>query len=122
MAQYDPPVLGYAAPSPARGFACAPKWVIMVIAVLVPGLASALIRGLRGILTMAVLWATVIVGFIFFGPIWGAFLFPNSSLEEAGLYPFLLTWFAVELTSAGLALRDRRRVLEPSGHLRSVNS
>jgi hypothetical protein len=112
MAQYDPPILGYAAPAPATGFVCAPKWAIMLVAVLVPGLASALIRGLAGVLTMGVLWAAVVLAFIFFGPIWGEFLFRNSSLKEAGLYPFLGTCIVVELTSAGMALRDRRRVLD----------
>jgi hypothetical protein len=65
MAQYEPPILGYAAPAPYRGFACAPKWAIVLIAVLVPGLASALIRGLAGILTMALLWSSVVVAFVF---------------------------------------------------------
>jgi hypothetical protein len=112
MAQYEPPILGYAARAPAAGFASAPKWAIMLVAIVLPGLASVLIRGLVGVLTMVVLWATVITAFVFFGPIWGEVLFRNSPLREAGLYPFLGTCVALDLTSVVLALRDRRRVLD----------
>jgi hypothetical protein len=110
--QHEPPVLGYAGPVPAPGFESAPRWAIIVVALALPGLSSALIRGMAGLLTMIALWATAIAAFIFFGPVWGEVLFRKPPLKDAGLYPFLFTCLMVELGSVALALRDRRKALD----------
>ena len=107
-----PPILGYATPPHSAGrLAVAPKWVVILVAVLVPGLASCLIRGRDGLVTLLLLLITIPLAFFFFGPIWGEVLFRNTRWSEAGLYPFLLTCVAVSLASAAVALRDRRRAL-----------
>jgi hypothetical protein len=109
MNDEGPITLGYATPTPAKGFARTPLPVIVLLAVLVPGLSSSLIRGTAW---RCVCLATIVpVAFFFFGPFWGEVLFPSSSWSELGVFPFVLTCVAVDIFSIVLALVDRRRAL-----------
>jgi hypothetical protein len=105
-----PITLVYETPHPAtHGFARMPLPAILLVAVLVPGLSSSLIRGT--VWRCVCLAPAIPVAFIFFGPVWGEVLFPSSSWSEFGLYPFVLTCLVVEIVSVLLALGDRKRML-----------
>lgn len=83
--------------------------MIILLAVLVPGLSSSLIRGTPW--RCVCLTTIVSASFLFFGPFWGEVLFPSSSWSELGVFPFVLTCVAVEVVSIVLAVGDRRRAL-----------
>ena len=78
MTQGGPPILGYETPDRPSGFAGAPVWRAVLIAVIVPGLASVLICGRRRALRMIGLCSAVAAAFVFFGPIWGEILFART--------------------------------------------
>ena len=99
-------------PPPANAFArSTPLPVILLLAILVPGLSSSLIR--RKPWWCLCLAPIIPAAFAFFGPFWGEVLFRSSPKEwrEFGLYPFLLTCGIVQATSIVLALNDRSRAL-----------
>jgi hypothetical protein len=104
-----PITLAYATPQPGNGFARTPLPVILLLAILVPGLSSSLLRGTAW--RCLCLAPVIPLAFLFFGPFWGEVLFPASSWSELGLYPFALTCLVVEIASVLLALRDRKRML-----------
>jgi len=109
---HQQPILGYETPTGPAGFVRAPIWAIVLVALIVPGLASALMRGTAAaIIKMILLLAVVPLAFLFFGPYWSIVLFPNSRLSETGLYPFLVTCAAVPLLSVVLAVLDRNRMM-----------
>jgi hypothetical protein len=75
-----------------------------------PGISSSLIR--RSAWPCLILTLSIPAAFGFFGPLWGEILFKGTIYKEAGLYPFVLTCAAVEVISALLAIKDRRRALD----------
>lgn len=110
MTDHGPPIiLGYATPGPTNRFARLPETVIVILAIIVPGLSSSLIRGTAWRCLVLVL--TILAAFLFFGPFWGEVLFRHTAGSERGLYPFILICVGVEYISVVLAIRDRRRVL-----------
>ena len=110
MTPNNAPILDYAPETNAGGFASLPRWIILLIAIMVPGLPSVLIRGRRGFVILLELWAVVVLAFFFFGPLWGDVIFAHTKLQEAGLWPFLATCVAVAMMSAVIASRDVDRV------------
>ena len=104
----EPTILNYATPEPAT-FARNSRFVIVLLALIVPGLSSSLIR--RSPKPCFVRCSTVLVAFFFFGPLWGEVLFPKRPMSEWGLCPFLLVCLTVPLTSILLALDDRTKAL-----------
>jgi hypothetical protein len=109
MKEDEPIILNYATPKPSDGFAGMPEIVIVLLAIIVPGLSSSLIRGSpwRCILLIA----AVPMAFVFFGPFWDEVLFRSTRLRNFGLYPFLVTCAAVEIISVVLALSDRKKTM-----------
>jgi hypothetical protein len=102
--------LDYATPQPANTFARSPLAAIVLLAILLPGLSSSLIR--RTPWHCLCLAPIIPVAFLFFGPFWGEVLFRASpAWREFGLYPFVLTCVAIEAVSIILALQDRKRAL-----------
>ena len=109
MNENDPVILGYATPKGANGFARLPQSVIILVAMLVPGLSSSLIRGSAW--RCVILVTTVLAAFLVFGPLWGEVLFPSPPLTNLGLYPFVVTCGVVEIVSVVQAMRDRAKAL-----------
>jgi hypothetical protein len=99
-------ILNYAMPKPANRFARMPAIGIILLAILVPGLSSSLVRG--SVWKCATLCGVVAAAFLIFGPLWGEVLFPGR-LSELGLYPFLLTVGVVETISIVMAISDRTK-------------
>lgn len=84
--------------------------LIFIIGLAVPGLPSMLIRRDRvGLARMLVLAVSVPIGFIFFGPVWGEWLFANTQIREWGLYPFLILCVCVPILSVLFGVRDLSR-------------
>jgi hypothetical protein len=108
-----PITLAYETPPPdANAFArTTPLPAVLLLAILVPGLSSSLIR--RKVWWCLCLAPVIPLAFLFFGPVWGEVLFRSSSTQwrEFGVYPFLLTCVIVEITSLLLALAHRHRAL-----------
>lgn len=105
-----PPTLDYATPSrPVSGFARSPVWLVVLVAMIVPGLSSFLIR--RRVGRFLCHLAAMPLAFLLFGPIWGEVLFPSPNLSELGLFPFIATCTATYGASVYLALKDRREAL-----------
>ncbi len=81
----------------------------MVIAMLVPGLASRMLRGRRnaGPGPLLLLLATP-CAFVVFGPLWGEVLFANGGEQTRnfGLVPFVMVWALLVVASVVLASRD----------------
>jgi hypothetical protein len=109
MSDDEPIILSYATPKPVSGFAGMPEIVIVLLAVLVPGLSSSLIR--RSAWPCLFLVASVPLAFGVFGPLWGEVFFRSPALKDAGLYPFLFTCALVAVISAVMAISDRKRAL-----------
>ena len=110
----EPTILNYATPGPTT-FARNSRFVIMLLALLVPGLSSSLIR--RSPKPCLLLCPAIPVAFLFFGPFWGEVLFSKPPISEWGNAPFLLCCLAVPLTSILLALNDRTKALSGIGVL-----
>jgi hypothetical protein len=110
MADNRPINLDYATPQPTNSVLRAPVAAVVLIAALVPGLSSSLIRGT--VWRCLCLAPIIPIAFLFFGPLWGEVLFRSSpAWREFGLYPFVLTCLLVEAVSILLALDDRKRAL-----------
>ena len=108
----EPNILNYATPEPAT-FARNSRFVIVLLALVVPGLSSSLIR--RSPKPCLLLCSTVLVAFLFFGPLWGEVLFPRTPTCNWGVYPFVLIYVLVARTSILLALKDRTKALSGIG-------
>ena len=88
----EPNILNYATPEPAT-FARNSRFVIVLLAIVVPGLSSSLIR--RSSKPCLLLCPIIPLALGFFGPLWDEVLFPKRPMREWGLYPFLLVCLAV---------------------------
>jgi len=88
--------------------------VVVLIALLLPGVASLMLRGWQEVGRRSlVLLAAIPVAFLVFGPLWGDVIFARSPkwLRDIGIWPFLAICVAVALYSLWRALQDRRVVI-----------
>jgi uncharacterized membrane protein len=106
----DPLILGYATPTRKSRFAVLPVGVIILVALILPGLSSALIRGSAWRCIFLIL--TILVAFLIFGPLWGEVLFRSTQYDNTGLYPFIATCAGVEVVSVVWAINDRKRAID----------
>ena len=69
---------------------------IVLLGLLLPGLPSIMLgRRVPGLLLLL----TIPASFVFFGPIWGAYLFRGTPYSEWGFYPFVLTVCVIPIAS-----------------------
>jgi serine/threonine protein kinase len=87
---------------------------IVLLSVLIPGLGSLLIRGWKavGVRSISLLLA-IPIAFLVFGPLWGEVIFAwaGKTMQELGLWPFLMTCLIVPIISVKFALQDRELAL-----------
>ena len=77
----EPTILNYATPEPVTdSFARTPCYLVVLLALIVPGLSSSLIR--RSPKPCLLLCPVIPVAFVFFGPFWGEVLFPQHPMSE----------------------------------------
>src|SRR5262245_52974278 len=84
--------------------------VVVLVALLLPGVASLMLRGWKEVGPRSLLLlATIPVALLVFGPLWDNVIFANSSraLRNVGLWPFLATCVAVLIFSLWRAIQDR---------------
>ena len=117
----DGPIsLDYATPQPANAFAHTPVAVIVLVAALVPGLSSSLIR--RTPWRCLCLAPIIPVAFLFFGPFWGKTCSARRRVAQFGVYPFVLTCIIVEAVSILLAIDDRKDAFARCGsHIAAIH-
>jgi hypothetical protein len=102
--------------SPALPFSRRPLWLVLIIAVVVPGMSCLLVSGWRAArLRFFLLLLGIPFAFVVFGPVWGEVLFTSSSHEvrEAGLWFFVLSCLLTIGLSIWFALRDRHAAAPP---------
>ena len=89
---------------------------VLFIGVIVPGLPSMLMNR-RGVGIALIL--VIPLAYVFFGPIWGLFLFRGTPYAEAGLIPFLISAVGAQITSVihGLVTRSRQQRFASDIHL-----
>ncbi len=105
-----------ARPAPRRVSLAAnwPTAAIVVIAVLLPGVASVLLRGWHEAgKRVTSLWLTLGVAYLLCGPMWGGLFFARAGhlVKELGLVPFVATCLAVVAISVRATLEDRKAAL-----------
>lgn len=85
--------------------------VVLLVAILLPGVASLMLRGWKEVGPRSVLlFAAIPLAFLIFGPLWGEVIFATSTkaVQELGLWPFIATCVVVPIISLIYALKDRR--------------
>jgi hypothetical protein len=102
----EPITLDYARTKPLNRYAQLSVLRIVFLSIVVPGLGSSLIRSSPK--RFFLLTGTVAIAFGIFGPPWGEILFKNSRWQDAGLYPFLPIFTAIEIASVRMAIEDRK--------------
>ena len=88
--------------------------VVVLVALLLPGVASLMLRGWKEAgLRSLLLLAAIPVALLVFGPLWGDVIFASSprALRNFGLWPFVAISVAVLLFSLWRAIQDRRVVI-----------
>lgn len=88
--------------------------IVVLVALLLPGIASLMLRGWQEVgLRSLLLLAAIPVAFLVFGPLWGGVIFATSppALRNFGLWPFVATCVVVWLLSLWRAIQDRRVVV-----------
>ena len=82
--------------------------LILLLGFLLPGVPSMMHkRWMEGV----AIFAAIPIAFVFFGPIWGIFLFAGTNYTESGLYPFLLVLWSTPCASVYRGLVARRKRL-----------
>ena len=82
-------------------------FVIVLLALIVPGLSSSLIR--QSPKPCLVYCSAILGAFLLFGPLWNDVLCPKYPTNEWGNYPFLLIYIFVVVTSILRASDDRTK-------------
>jgi hypothetical protein len=109
MQNYQPTILGCAAPVRTNQFAQLPLPVIILVAVLVPGLSSSLIRG--SALVCLSFFAAFLAAFRLIAFVWEMW-FPFSSWGDVGVnVVFIILFGTIEIFSVMWAIGDTRKAL-----------
>ena len=104
--QSEPIRLAYAPPPNLRTLARLPITCAAAISLIIPGFGSMLLGAPHGGKKLMLLSGSVIVAFIFFGPIWGEVLFKGTRYRDAGFIPFLSSCACSMIVSVLIAMRD----------------
>lgn len=92
--------------------------VVLVLGILLPGMASLMLRGWREVGPRSVaLLVAIPMAFLIFGPLWGDVLFSASTQEvqRLGKWPFIATCIVVPIVSLVYAVQDRQVAVRSYG-------
>src|SRR5262245_10990231 len=88
--------------------------VVVLVALLLPGMASLMLRGWKEVGPRSLLLlAAIAVALLCFGPLWGAVIFATSprAVRNFGVWPFVAACVSVLVYSVWRAIQDRRVVI-----------